>query len=214
MKLLSNITTYLFPKSTLLLISTNTSPKTLRLMRHRSNLGIDRSSFPSQTSKTSKSLQSHDFSSRRPQYFKSSISPWWKNQEKLERKEARLKLAMAIYRSSKRKFQNKTFFRCASISWFQVVSQSVIDVFRLAHLRVFQSYFGRGASLTNTKKQKKGKGKWCKWCVNNTCVWSKANSWFGLCVFIKNETCSNCCYFVFLRRKNRLYLFLSVVDEK
>ena len=76
-------------------------------------------------------------------------------------------------------------FRCASISWFQVVSQSVIDVFRLAHLRVFQSYFGRGASLTNTKKQKKGKGKWCKWCVNNTCVWSKANSWFGLCVFIK-----------------------------
>ena len=27
--------------------------------------------------------------------------------------------------------------RCASISWFQVVSQSVIDVFRLAHLRVF-----------------------------------------------------------------------------
>ena len=32
-------------------------------------------------------------------------------------------------------------FRCASISWFQVVSQSVIDVFRLAHLRVFQSFF-------------------------------------------------------------------------
>ena len=31
-------------------------------------------------------------------------------------------------------------FRCASISWFQVVSESVIDVFRLAHLRVFQSY--------------------------------------------------------------------------
>ena len=90
----------------------NTSPKTLRLMRHRSNLGIDRSSFPSQTSKTSKSFQSNDFSSRRPQYFKSSISPWWKNQEKLERKEARLKLAKAfIYRSSKTKFQNKTFFR-------------------------------------------------------------------------------------------------------
>ena len=112
MKLLSIITIYLFPNSTLLLISTNTSPKTLRLMRHRSNLGIDRSSFPSQTSKTSKSLQSHDFSSRRPQYFKSSISPWWKNQEKLERKEARLKLARAfIYRSSKTKFQNKTFFR-------------------------------------------------------------------------------------------------------
>ena len=32
-------------------------------------------------------------------------------------------------------------FRCASISWFQVVSQWVSDVFRLAHLRVFQSYF-------------------------------------------------------------------------
>ena len=32
-------------------------------------------------------------------------------------------------------------FRCASISWFQVVSESVIDVFRLAHLRVFQSYY-------------------------------------------------------------------------
>ena len=35
------------------------------------------------------------------------------------------------------------------------------------------------------RNKKKGKGKWCKWCVNNTCVWSKANSWFGLCVFIK-----------------------------
>ena len=33
------------------------------------------------------------------------------------------------------------FFRCASIFWFQVVSQSVIHAFRLAHLRVFQSYF-------------------------------------------------------------------------
>ena len=33
------------------------------------------------------------------------------------------------------------FFRCASISWFQVVTQSVSDVFRLAHLRVFQSCF-------------------------------------------------------------------------
>ena len=32
-------------------------------------------------------------------------------------------------------------FRCASISWFQVVSQSVIHAFRLAHLRGFQSYF-------------------------------------------------------------------------
>ena len=32
-------------------------------------------------------------------------------------------------------------FRCASISWIQVVSQSVRDVFQLAHLRVFQSYF-------------------------------------------------------------------------
>ena len=35
----------------------------------------------------------------------------------------------------------KVLFRCASISWFQVVSQWVSDVFRLAHLRVFQSYF-------------------------------------------------------------------------
>ena len=34
----------------------------------------------------------------------------------------------------------KSIFRCASISWFQVVSQWVSDVFRLAHLRVFQSY--------------------------------------------------------------------------
>ena len=34
-----------------------------------------------------------------------------------------------------------TVFRCASISWFQIVSQWVTDVFRLAHLRVFQSYF-------------------------------------------------------------------------
>ena len=111
MKLLSNIITYLFPKSTLLLISTNTSPKTLRLMRHRSNLGIDQSSFPSQTSKTSKSFQSHNFSSWRPQYFKSSISPCWKNQEKIERKGARLKLAMAfMYSSSKSKFQDKKFF--------------------------------------------------------------------------------------------------------
>ena len=33
------------------------------------------------------------------------------------------------------------FFRCASISWFEVVTQSVSDVFRLAHLRVFQSFF-------------------------------------------------------------------------
>ena len=31
-------------------------------------------------------------------------------------------------------------FRCAGISWFQVVRKSVSDVFRLAHLRVFQSY--------------------------------------------------------------------------
>ena len=32
-------------------------------------------------------------------------------------------------------------FRCASISWFQVVSQPVINLFlQLAHLRVFQSY--------------------------------------------------------------------------
>ena len=32
-------------------------------------------------------------------------------------------------------------FRCASISWFQVVCKSVIHVFlQLAHLRVFQSY--------------------------------------------------------------------------
>ena len=31
------------------------------------------------------------------------------------------------------------FFRCASISWFQVVSEWVIDIFlQLAHLRVFQ----------------------------------------------------------------------------
>ena len=34
-----------------------------------------------------------------------------------------------------------TLFRCASISWFQVVREWVSDVFRLAHLRVFQSYF-------------------------------------------------------------------------
>ena len=33
------------------------------------------------------------------------------------------------------------FFRCASISWFQVVSKWVIYVLGLAHLRVFQSYF-------------------------------------------------------------------------
>ena len=97
MKLLSNIITYLFPKSTLLLISTNTSPKTLRLMRHRSNLGIDQSSFPSQTSKTSKSFQSHDFSSRRPQYFKSSISPWWKKQGKDRKKRSQAKAGDGVY---------------------------------------------------------------------------------------------------------------------
>ena len=34
-----------------------------------------------------------------------------------------------------------SFFRCASISWFQVVSKWVIDLFQLARLRVFQSYF-------------------------------------------------------------------------
>ena len=31
----------------------------------------------------------------------------------------------------------QTFFRCASISWFQVVRKSVRDVFQLAHLRAF-----------------------------------------------------------------------------
>ena len=36
---------------------------------------------------------------------------------------------------------NFVLFRCASISWIQVVSKSVRDVFQLAHLRVFQSYF-------------------------------------------------------------------------
>ena len=41
------------------------------------------------------------------------------------------------------------FFRCASISWFQVVTQSVSDVFRLAHLRVFQSYSGQGPIFTS-----------------------------------------------------------------
>ena len=35
------------------------------------------------------------------------------------------------------------FFRCASISWFQVVIQWVIHAFRLAYLRVFQSYFNK-----------------------------------------------------------------------
>ena len=39
-------------------------------------------------------------------------------------------------------------FRCASISWFEVVSGSVINIFlQLAHLRVFQSYF-RCASIS------------------------------------------------------------------
>ena len=36
------------------------------------------------------------------------------------------------------------FFRCASISWFQVVSQPVIYVFQLAHLRVFQIFIYEG----------------------------------------------------------------------
>ena len=36
----------------------------------------------------------------------------------------------------------KGLFRCASISWFQVVTESVIHLFlQLAHLRVFQIYF-------------------------------------------------------------------------
>ena len=36
--------------------------------------------------------------------------------------------------------KSQHIFRCASISWFQVVSNWVRDVFRLAHLRVFQRY--------------------------------------------------------------------------
>ena len=36
----------------------------------------------------------------------------------------------------------KDIFRCASISWFQAVTQSVVNLFlQLAHLRVFKSYF-------------------------------------------------------------------------
>ena len=35
-------------------------------------------------------------------------------------------------------FLKLCFFRCASISWFQAVSGSVIYRFQLAHLRVFQ----------------------------------------------------------------------------
>ena len=35
----------------------------------------------------------------------------------------------------------KALFRCASISWFQVVSKWVRDVFQLLHQRVLQSYF-------------------------------------------------------------------------
>ena len=42
---------------------------------------------------------------------------------------------------TKPKISDKILFRCASISWFQVVRKSVSDVFRLAHLRVFQGYF-------------------------------------------------------------------------
>ena len=38
-------------------------------------------------------------------------------------------------------YKKLPFFRCASISWFDVVSGSVINIFlQLAHLRVFQSY--------------------------------------------------------------------------
>ena len=110
---------------------------------------------------------------------------------------------------------SRSIFRCASISWFQVVSQSVIDVLRLAHLQVFQSYFGRGLPLP-IPRNKKGKGKWCKWCVNNTCVWSKANSWFGLCVFIKEQNLLKLVLLCFLtkEKQNNLFLFLSVFDEK
>ena len=47
-------------------------------------------------------------------------------------------------------------FRCPIISWFQVVSQSVIHLFlQLGHLRVFQIYFSCSMVLllgTNTKQ--------------------------------------------------------------
>ena len=63
--------------------------------------------------------------------------------------------------------------------------------------------------LTNTKKQKKGKGKWCKWCVNNTCVWSKANSWFGLCVFIRKRNLPKLLLLSFLtKEKQALFVFV------
>ena len=43
---------------------------------------------------------------------------------------------------------NVYIFRCASISWFQVVTKSVIHLFlQLAHLRVFQIFF-RCASIS------------------------------------------------------------------
>ena len=38
-------------------------------------------------------------------------------------------------------YTSPILFRCASISWFQVVSEWVSDLFQLAHLWVFQSYF-------------------------------------------------------------------------
>ena len=48
-------------------------------------------------------------------------------------------------------YKQLPLFRCASISWFEVVSGSVINIFlRLAHLRVFQSYFV--FSISNSKR--------------------------------------------------------------
>ena len=38
-----------------------------------------------------------------------------------------------------------SFFRCASISWFQAVSQSVTYRFQLVHLRVFQIIHSRSS---------------------------------------------------------------------
>ena len=64
-------------------------------------------------------------------------------------------------------------FRCASISWFQVVSQSVSHTFlQLAHLRVFQSY-----SLMRKNWPKKALvqviGEGLRW-RNTKTLWSRA----------------------------------------
>ena len=72
--------------------------------------------------------------------------------------------------------KSQHIFRCASISWFQVVSNWVRDVFRLAHLRVFQRYRNKNC---HPVYQTFLKGLW--WSRGN----AKEKTMEGTCHFVK-----------------------------